>query len=139
MDGETEALFRGAKADPTCRQAILMHTTGNRLTPAFGRVMTERSLAQTKPEAFDAYLTAWSQTDFVSWVKGLSVPFQVLVGEHDPAVTELLMRDTILQWFPNASVEVIPNAGHYPMLETPLALVTLWEAFLSQHVPVGAT
>jgi pimeloyl-ACP methyl ester carboxylesterase len=138
MDAETEALFRGAKTDAACRQAILMHTTGNRLTPAFGRVMTERSFAQTTPDAVDAYLTAWSQTDFSDRVKGLSVPFQVLVGAHDPAVTELLMRDTIAQWFPNADVTVIPNAGHYPMLETPLALVSLWEAFLAQHVPVGA-
>lgn len=138
MDVDTEALFRGAKTNPECRQTILMHTTGNRLTSVFGRMMTERSLAQTTPEAFDDYLTAWSQTDFAERVAGLTVPFQVLVGEHDPAVTELLMRDTILKWFPNASVSVIPNAGHYPMLETPIALITLWETFLAQKALAGA-
>jgi pimeloyl-ACP methyl ester carboxylesterase len=137
MDAETEALFRGAKTKSDCRQAILMHTTGNRLTPMFGKVMAERSLAQTTPQAFDDYLTAWSQTVFLERVAGLTVPFQVLVGEADPAVTELLVRDTILKWFPNASLTVISNAGHYPMLETPLALVTLWEAFLAQKALVG--
>lgn len=137
FDEATEALFRGAKTNPDCRQGILSHTTGNRLTPAFGQVMTERSFEQTTPEAFDAYLTAWSQTDFSRQLSGFSLPFQVLVGEHDPAVTASLMQDTIMRWFPNASLTVIPNAGHYPMLETPLALVTLWEAFLPQKALVG--
>lgn len=138
MDEGTRALFSGAKDKPQNRNAILMHTTGNRLTPAFGKVMTERSLVQTSPAAFGDYFIAWADTAFEERVQGLKTPFQVLVGEHDPAVTVDLVRNTILNWFPEASLSIIPNAGHYPMQETPLALVSLWEAFLTAKSPAFA-
>ena len=34
--------------------------------------------------------------------------------------------------FPDAELEVLPNAGHYPMFETPVALATSIEEFLGQ-------
>lgn len=132
FDAATEALFRGAVESADNRFGILMHTTGNRLTPRFGHVMTERSFAQTTPEAFDRYLTAWSQTDFAERVVGLQTPFKVLVGQHDPAITAETMQQTVMQWFPKAELEIIENAGHYPMIETPVALVTTVEAFLGR-------
>lgn len=139
FDAATEALFRGAKDNPENRYAILMHTTGGRLNLMFGRVMTERSLAQTTPDAFDDYLTAWSQTVFFEQVACLQTPFQVLVGEYDPAVTADLMEATLLQWFPNAELTVIENAGHYPMIEVPVTLVTLWESFLTEKRLAGVS
>jgi pimeloyl-ACP methyl ester carboxylesterase len=136
MDPDTSALFRGAKDNRDNRYAILMHTTGNRLTPQFGQVMTERSLAQTTPDAFDDYLTAWSETNFSEQVHGLKMPFLVLLGEHDPAITAEAIEGTVLKWFPNATLDIIPNAGHYPMIETPVTLVTRWEAFLKSEKQV---
>lgn len=133
MDPDTSALFRGAKNNPDNRFGILMHTTGNRLTPQFGKAMAERSFSQTTPDAFDDYLTAWSETNFADQVQGLSVPFLVVVGEYDPAITAEAIEGTLLKWFPNATLEIMPNAGHYPMIETPVALVTRWEAFLKSE------
>lgn len=136
MDPDTTGLFRGAKETVQNRETILMYTTGNQLAPAFGQVLAQRSLEQTTPDAFDDYLTAWSQTHFVEQVSGLTTPFLVLVGQQDPVITQEVMENTILKWFPNATVEAISNAGHYPMIETPLALVTRCEAFLSSKKPV---
>jgi pimeloyl-ACP methyl ester carboxylesterase len=137
MDEATTALFRGATHMPENRFAILMHTTGNRLSSKFGEVMTERSLTQSTSQAFDGYLTAWSAIMPIEEMMGLQVPFQILVGEHDPAVTAELAKSTMLQWFPNSQLTIIPNAGHYPMIEAPVNLVTLLEAFLSSKAIVS--
>ena len=58
------------------------------------------------------------------------MPLLVIAGEHDAALTPDVMRGTFLQWYPNAKLEVMANAGHYPMDETPVALVTSIERFL---------
>ena len=55
---------------------------------------------------------------------------QVIVGAHDPALSADVMKSTYLAWYPNARMEVMENAGHYPMHETPVALATSIEKFL---------
>jgi pimeloyl-ACP methyl ester carboxylesterase len=96
--------------------------------------MTQRSLVQTTADAFDGYLTAWSQTDFSQSVMGLATPFQILLGQYDPAVTKGLMEQTLIKWFTHTQLTMIENAGHYPMVESPVYLVTLWENFLQEMV-----
>ncbi|ELB87786.1 alpha/beta hydrolase, partial [Rhodococcus wratislaviensis IFP 2016] len=58
-------------------------------------------------------------------------PIKVIVGEHDPVLGAQAMEHTFMQHYPNASLEVVPNAGHYAMFETPVALATSVEAFLA--------
>ena len=43
------------------------------------------------------------------------------------------MRNTFLKWYPNAQLECCKASGHYPMIETPVALVAAIEKFLSAH------
>ena len=57
-------------------------------------------------------------------------PVKVIVGAHDQSLTADFMTATYLAWYPNAELEVMANAGHYPMSEAPVALVTSIEAFL---------
>lgn len=40
-----------------------------------------------------------------------------------------VMKVTWLKFYPNAELEVIPNAGHYAMYETPVWLATTLEKF----------
>ena len=61
---------------------------------------------------------------------GNPVPIKVIIGVHDQALTEEAMQATYLAWYPNAELEIMANAGHYPMNETPVALATSIEAFL---------
>jgi pimeloyl-ACP methyl ester carboxylesterase len=95
--------------------------------------MIEKSLFTTTRDAFADYFNAWSKTNFVSDVLGLRTPLKVLVGEHDPHLTAEFMRQTIMKWFTNAELEVLRNAGHYPMLEIPINLATICEAFMGLH------
>jgi hypothetical protein len=43
-----------------------------------------------------------------------------------------VMEHTWLQFYPAAELEVMPNAGHYPMFETPAALAASIEEFLGR-------
>jgi pimeloyl-ACP methyl ester carboxylesterase len=132
FDDQSWALFSGAAASADNRRIIIDGSTGNRLTRVWLDHMVAGSLANSTREAFAAYLEAWAKGDFHDRVTGSPVPVQVVVGEHDPALTADVMRATWLQWYPNATIEVLSNSGHYPMDETPIALATLIERFLSQ-------
>ena len=67
---------------------------------------------------------------YEAWVQGQTLPVLVIAGEHDPALGAETCKATWLQHYPNATLEVMANAGHYPMDETPIALATAIERFL---------
>ena len=135
FDDASWSLFSSAETDPAARRTILDMTTGNRLTGTWLDAMVKSSLAQSDPEAVGAYLTAWAKTPFAERIQGKTLPVLVVAGEHDPALGADTCRATWLQHYPNARLEVMPNAGHYPMDETPVALATVIEAFLREAVP----
>lgn len=124
------AFFAGAAASAEVRRQIIDKTTGNRLTGVWLDQIVRHSLKHSTPEAFAAYLTTWARSDFAARVKGNPVPVKVIIGEHDPAINEALVGDTFLAWYPNVELEIMANAGHYPMFETPVALATSIENFL---------
>ena len=133
FEKEVHALFEGAADHPKNRGMIIMQSSGNRHSEAWERWMIERSLATTTRDAFAGYFVTWSKTDFSSKVKGVRIPLKVLVGEHDPHLTPEFMQQTIMQWCPNAELEILRNAGHYPMLEIPVNLATICEKFMWSH------
>jgi pimeloyl-ACP methyl ester carboxylesterase len=132
FDDEGWALFTGAQASRDKRAAIIEFSTGSRLTPAFVDEIVQHSLDESDAEAFGAYLKSWAKADIAGQVRGISVPVKVLPGEHDPSLSAEVMELTWLDLYPNAELEVMRGAGHYPMFETPVALVTCIEEFLSR-------
>jgi pimeloyl-ACP methyl ester carboxylesterase len=129
------ALFSDAVQDDAKRYAIIDLTTGNRLTARWVNRIVRHSVEQSTRDAFGDYLRAWGREDFSDRLAdpdAARVPVKVIVGEHDPAVGEELARQTWLKLHPGAELEVMPNAGHYPMWETPVALATSIEAFLGR-------
>jgi pimeloyl-ACP methyl ester carboxylesterase len=125
-------LFSGAANDARNRRVIIDLTTGNRLTGVWLDAMVRHSLEHSDREAFAAYLTAWARTDFHSEIEGSPVPVKVIVGEHDPALGAETMRATFSAWYPNLETEILANAGHYAMEETPVALAGSVERFLAR-------
>lgn len=124
------AFFASAAESAEVRHKIVDKTTGNRLTGVWIDQVVRYSLENSTREAFATYLTTWAKGDFSARVKGNPVPIKVIIGEHDPAINEALVSDTYLAWFPNVELEIMANAGHYPMFETPVALATSVETFL---------
>jgi pimeloyl-ACP methyl ester carboxylesterase len=144
MDEQTWGLFHGAADNPGNRAAIIDFTTGSKLTKAFIDQLVRHSLDNSTVEAFAAYLLSWAKSDFsgqvtpgtttvpTGTVPTNTVPVQVIVGETDPALSAAVMEQTWLTYFPGARLEVLANAGHYPMFETPVALATSIEGFLGR-------
>lgn len=131
FDDQGWALFSGAAGDLANRRAIIDLTTGNRLTAVWLDAMVEHSRKHSDPAAVADYLRAWATTDFHAEIDGNPVPVKVIAGEHDPALGEDTMKATFAQWYPHCDVEVFPNAGHYAIDETPIALATALERFLT--------
>lgn len=130
FDEQAQQLFVGAAERRENRYAIIDLTTGNRLSRTWLEQMVDFSFAQSDVEAFGAVLTAWAGTNFSGEVTGSSTPVLVLVGEHDPALSAAVMQQTFLQQYAQAQLQVLTNAGHYAMFETPVSLVTAVEQFL---------
>ena len=131
MDDQGWQLFSAAGSDPQARRAIIDFTTGNRLTGTWLDAMVASTQANSDSEAVAAYLPSWAKTAFVEKIRGQALPVLVLPGEHDPALGEAACRATWMQHYPNARLEVVHNAGHYPMDEAPVILATLVERFLA--------
>ena len=112
--------------------AFFMGGTANRHHIAWAKSMAEKSLSITDHEVYAKYTLAWADTNFVRKVQGLRFPLKVLVGDHDTITVEM-MKQTILEWFPNAELELLSNSGHYPMFEIPINLATICQAFMIQH------
>lgn len=107
--------------------------TSNRYTKTFAKKMVTDLRQHSTSEARLGYLNMFSHTDFSESVKGLRTPILVLFGEYDFNGSEACMRNTFLNWYPNAQLECCKASGHYPMLETPVTLVAIIEKFLSAH------
>ena len=138
FDPETWMLFDGAAKSLDNRRAIIDFSTGGRLSRSWIDRIARHSAENATVEAFAAYLHSWAKTDFSAAIRGIQIPVKVIIGAHDQAITAETMQATYLASYPNAELEVMANAGHYPMNETPVALATSIEAFLRRGRPQPA-
>ena len=109
---------------------IVDFSTGGRLSKEWVRHIATYPKTAALDEAFAGYLPSWGKSDFHEEIEGNPVPMLVAVGEFDGGITAAVMQATYMQWYPNAELTVVANAGHYPMNETPVAFATLVESFL---------
>ncbi len=131
FDDAGRDLFFGAPDDRGRRFGIVDFTTGNRLTPIWVNSIVDFSLEHSTVEAFRGALEAWANADFLDEIQGNETPMLVIPGEHDPALGEATVRQTYTPNFPNCTIEVMANSGHYPMFETPVALATTLTRFIA--------
>ncbi|MFD6371249.1 alpha/beta fold hydrolase, partial [Streptomyces roseolus] len=110
---------------------IIDHTTGGRHGAPWLDALVDRSVSRSSAAAFRSYLDSWSGTDFHERVRDNPTPVLLVVGAHDPALGAEAMESTWLRWYPNARLEVLADAGHYPPEETPKDLARAIEAFLA--------
>jgi esterase len=131
LPADIMAVFESAARDDKGAVMVIEGSLGQRLTPAVARLILRHTRNTVDAEVFAQYLVAFTKTDFSSESQKLTCPIKVLVGQHDGGVSEELVRGTFPKLYASVEIEVLPNAGHYPMIETPAYLVTTIEKFLS--------
>ena len=133
MDEQGWELFSGAPGNAGNRAAIIDLTTGSKLTATFINHVVRHSLENSAEAAFAAYLQAWAKSDFSDKAQpDTSTPVKLVVGVNDPALSADVMEQTWLVFFPEAEMTILPDAGHYPMFESPVSLATSIEEFLGR-------
>lgn len=131
FDTDTLALFRAAAANPDAREGIIRHSTSGRLPDAWYARLVRDSFATATQEAFAGYFESWALDDFAVEARALTLPVLTIVGAHDQAITTQVIEATWLDGLAAARMQVITEAGHYPMQETPLTLAGLVTDFLA--------
>jgi pimeloyl-ACP methyl ester carboxylesterase len=133
LDEQGAQLFFGAADEPGNRRTIIDLTTGNRHRDFWLDQMVAFSTRTSDRDAFAGYAESWIRGDFHDELDSPDVPALIIVGATDPALSAEVMEQTWLQWYPGAKLVSLPEAGHYPMFETPLALLDEVEPFLHEH------
>lgn len=133
LDENSWPLFEGAITEDGNRYGILDFTTGGRLSATWLNAMVKASREQTSEDAYRGYLNAWAKENFAEEIDAINTPMMVCVGEFDGAINADAMQATYMSWYKGCELEVIQNAGHYPMQETPVYLTTIMERFMAKH------
>ncbi len=132
FDCETADFFARATDEIELRAAIIDDTTGRRLPSHWCGAMAQRSWQTSCQDAFSGYFRSWSGDNYLPDLDAVTQPMLVIGGAYDLSITEEVLRATWLERFPSARLALIQNAGHYPMMETPLALASLLHNFLNE-------
>jgi len=129
---EIRQVFEAVGTDADAARQVIGGSLGQRLTPRLTQHILDLQRNTTRPEAFEAYFRAFALDDFSQQAAQVRCPMLILVGEHDQGVSVEFVNASFPPLYPQARIEVLPNSGHYPMVETPAWLVTRFEAFLKQ-------
>jgi 3-oxoadipate enol-lactonase len=110
--------------------------TGGKLSQKWLDFKVDRAMTTSTAEARLAYLDMFVKNDFsdAAAAAKLQTPMLVVLGENDlPFFRPDAVKETFLKWYPNAEVVNVPNAGHYPMQETPPSYASTIESFITKN------
>ena len=133
-DDAARAQLLAVATDDDAARAAIAARTGHRHTRPWLDFKLNKSRQRSTEEARIGYLQMFTGTDFQRDVQGWPTPMLVLHGEHDiPVYREEALRKSFGACYPNLRLEQVANAGHYPMLETPVFLASRINVFLAEQ------
>ncbi len=129
-DADTKAFMWASIEDkPTTREAMAA-LTGGRLNASWARLRAQNFASKTDKDAVRGYYHMWLEGDFHEEVRRAapSTPTLVLGGKHDlPGFDEATYANTLAKWMSHYRFELLEDAGHYSMLESPIRVASMLE------------
>ena len=104
---------------------------GRHATPAVIQEIA-RHMRRARPSGYMAVARAIAETDARPWLGSIGQPTLLLCGEDD-RVTGMEVSQTLLDGLANASLVVIPEAGHAPHIEQADRFAQAVREFLRLH------
>jgi 3-oxoadipate enol-lactonase len=118
--------------DDNAARAMIASRTSGRYSEAWINWKLAMVRRAAFPEAMHGYLEMFTQTDFAAQAVGVRTPVFAIVGAYDiPFYREASVRHGFERLYPNFTLFVSQESGHYPMLETPVLLASQIEEFLN--------
>jgi pimeloyl-ACP methyl ester carboxylesterase len=136
QDDNTYAFMKDAagKNDENAKQIVNM-MTGGRYSNEFLNYKVNQWRNISSEEARINYLEMFTGNDISVYIKGMDIPCLVITGENDiEGHNKSTMENTFGKWFKNCDIQTIHDAGHHPMQETPVLLLSKISNFLAKHV-----
>ena len=127
-DDERQKLITGYGKHEAAEQT-LKNITFVAVSEAVRRQIIADDLRTTKP-AWMAWLKMGSREDISSRMSRVDVPVHIVVGAKDNALPPDVQDRLVLPYLKNATVEIVPGAGHLLPWETPNELA----AFITKKI-----
>lgn len=125
LDPDTYASFNAAWADPG---AAISGALSPRMADADLARLVARNRSSMSQATWEKYLHNWtSSPSFMDELGTYAGKVTVLWGETDPFVTPDYLADTLAA-LRDGTLQQVPGAGHYPMIENPAALAAIIES-----------
>ncbi|WP_258238511.1 alpha/beta fold hydrolase [Arcobacter sp. CECT 8986] len=81
-------------------------------------------------EARVNYMKMYLEEDFSNEASNIKIPVKVIVGKYDfPVFSKIVIKKAFEKWYKDLEIFEIEDAGHYPMVETPVLFASKIEEF----------
>jgi 3-oxoadipate enol-lactonase len=129
-----KALNAVIEDDEAAGRAITARTS-NRYSPGWLQRKLKIARDAATLEAMRGYLTMFTSSSITDETRGLTAPMHVVNGAQDiPFYRGEASHNAFAAAYPQATFEMIDDAGHYSMLETPVRVASIIE----KHVAATA-
>jgi len=128
-DADTMGFFKSIVQNEEVASMAYGVFTSNRLSDKWKHTRAKRHIEVTDRDAQLEYINMWTGENFLNEMKNVSKQILVLAGQYDHPQFMLDVQKEVFANFQNVEFVEIENAGHFPMQETPVFLVTSIENY----------
>lgn len=131
-DPNTKEFFSSIVQNEEMAKVAYGAFTENRLSDYWATIRANRHVEVTDKVAQLEYINMWTGENFIDQMKQVQIPFLVLPGQYDHPQFKLEAQKRAFAEFKHVDFTEIENAGHFPMQETPVFLISSIERFFSE-------